>query len=86
MGDYRRCPVVFNLNNKMHLELYNWCLEQSTNFSSFVRSILFVYMRSQTEGVYGVKERTTHNEQSLQEPDPYVVETVSDADAMAGLL
>lgn len=37
---YKRCAVVFNLDNPSHLELYLWCMEQSTNFSEYVRSLL----------------------------------------------
>jgi hypothetical protein len=48
MGNYKRCSVVFNLNNPMQSDLYDWCLENSTNFSDFARSIIFAYKQSQT--------------------------------------
>lgn len=44
---YKRCGVVFNLENPSHSELYDWCCKQTTNFSDFVRTLLFAYMQSQ---------------------------------------
>lgn len=48
MSEYKRCSVVFNLGNPLHKSLYDWCNEQSTNFSDFARTVLFMYMNSQT--------------------------------------
>lgn len=47
MGNYKRCAVVFNLDNPMQSDLYEWCIENSTNFSDFARSIIFSYRQSQ---------------------------------------
>ena len=43
---YKRCGVVFNLENQSHADLYNWCCEQSSNFSDFARTLLFAYRES----------------------------------------
>lgn len=43
MGNYKRPAVIFNLDNPSHKELYKWCINQTSNFSDFVRTILFSY-------------------------------------------
>lgn len=48
MGNFKRCTVVFNLDNPTHLELYSWCMRRTTNFSDFVRALLFTYKQMQT--------------------------------------
>lgn len=47
---YKRCTVVFNLDNPLHQELYDWCTSQSTNFSDFTRTILHLYKQSKEHG------------------------------------
>lgn len=49
---FKRCPIVFNLDNPSHYELYTWCLSKTNNFSDFARSLLFVYKESK-EGEIG---------------------------------
>jgi hypothetical protein len=77
MGHYKRCPVVFNLENQMHIDLYEWCMLSSTNFSDFARTVLFAYKQSQTSGSSSSVGVET---QSLKSTLP------SDADAMSDLL
>jgi hypothetical protein len=43
MKNYKRMHIVFNLDNPHQKELYEWCMNQSTNFSGFARSIIFAY-------------------------------------------
>jgi hypothetical protein len=39
----KRQPIVFNLDNPHQRELYEWVNGQTTNFSGFVRDVLFAY-------------------------------------------
>lgn len=39
----KRMPIVFNMENPHQKDLYDWCQGQTTNFSGFVREILFAY-------------------------------------------
>lgn len=55
MTEYKRPAVVFNLNNPMQKELYEWCMEQSSNFSDFARTVLFLYKQTKTSN-HSVRE------------------------------
>lgn len=35
--------VVFNLNNPDEKELYDFCMKRASNFSGFVKRVLFAY-------------------------------------------
>lgn len=65
MSQYKRCPVVFNLSNPMQEELYTWCASQSTNFSDFVRTVLFNYKQRRESVMEGFVDVT---------PPPFQVE------------
>lgn len=72
MGNYKRCPVVFNLDNPAQNELYEWCMDNSSNFSDFARSILFAYRESKRSGGVATISSVVSNQQSAK--------GVSDAD------
>lgn len=72
MSNYKRCQVVFNLDNTAHKDLYEWCGKQSNNFSEFTRTVLFLY-RSQTSRL-----DSKHSVSVKSEP--------TDADSMSELL
>jgi hypothetical protein len=78
MGHYKRCPVVFNLENHMQNDLYEWCMSSSTNFSDFARTVLFAYKQSQTSG--------SSHYQGVVETQSVKSASTSDADAMSDLL
>ena len=40
---FKRKPVVFNVTDAHQRDLYEWCIAQSTNFSGFVKNVLFAY-------------------------------------------
>lgn len=42
-----RRSVVFNLSNPLHKDLYEWCNMKSSNFSDFVRVVLFNYKNNE---------------------------------------
>jgi hypothetical protein len=76
MSNYKRCPVVFNLDSPMHKDLHDWCMSRSNNFSDLVRTVLYAYKQSLTSssaGGYAVPETPT-------------LSVSSDAEAMSGLL
>lgn len=82
MGNYKRCPIVFNMDNPMQSDLYHWCMSQTTNFSDFTRSILFAYRQSQTSVLSEVEAIRG----SLTSSPRVKSDSASDADAMAGIL
>ncbi len=49
--NYKRSMVVFNLDNPHQKELYEWCISQSTNFSGFVKSVLFAHKHNYRDKV-----------------------------------
>ena len=44
---FKRQPISFNLDCPHQKELYEWCKENSKNFSGFVKDVLFLYKQSQ---------------------------------------
>lgn len=42
-----RRSVVFNLENPLHKDLYDWCLSKTSNFSDFIRVVLFNYKNNE---------------------------------------
>jgi len=89
MSNYKRCPVVFNMDNPMHLELYQWCMDQTTNFSDFVRSVLFAYKQNQTSGARKSTAQSVggNGASGLKSGPATLVEPpTSDVEAMVSLL
>lgn len=91
MGKYKRCAVVFNLENPLHADLYAWCMEQSTNFSDLARSVLFAYRENMVKGSKMVlfeeeKKRTPNKHSEFEGIKIRVGSKVSDRDAMSDLL
>ena len=99
MPNYKRCSVVFNLDNPSHKELYEWCMSTSSNFSDFSRSVLFSYMQSMRKSTlthlplivpkYGGMFEAEEGEIDVSghiSPSENVGGKISDADAMSGLL
>lgn len=50
-GNFKRCPVVFNMDNQAHRELYDWCMLATTNFSEFTRTLLSIHKSSSGSSV-----------------------------------
>lgn len=48
--------VKFNVKNPHQRELLEWCVQQSPNFSGFVRDILFAYKLSR-KGLEVINEK-----------------------------
>lgn len=46
-NDIVRRSVVFNLSNPLHKDLYDWCNMKSSNFSDFIRLVLFNYKNNE---------------------------------------
>lgn len=44
----KRCPIVFNMENPHQRELYEWCMEQTTNFSGWGKDVLFTYKETKS--------------------------------------
>lgn len=42
---FKRKAINFNLSCPHQKELYDFCMSQSTNFSGFVKSVLFHFMK-----------------------------------------
>lgn len=75
MTNYKRSTVVFNLDNLLHKELFEWCKEQSgDNFSDFARSVLLLYKQSK---MFGIMQSIPANDFNLGN---------ADSEAMADLL
>jgi hypothetical protein len=43
---FKHKAIVFNLDNEEERELYDFCNKRSSNFSGFVKKVLFLYMQS----------------------------------------
>lgn len=43
MADLKRKLVVFNEDDEHQRELLEWCATQTSNFSGFVKHVLFAY-------------------------------------------
>lgn len=76
MSHYKRPAVVFNLENPMQRDLYDWCMEQSSNFSDFARTVLFSFKQSKISNHHNYIEVDGGLKPSSQ----------SDVEAMADLL
>lgn len=77
MDKYLRCSVVFNRENKMHTDLYEWVMSRTTNFSDFTRTVLFAYKQGHI---------TASGTPQISGAPNMPVMGGSDADAMLGLL
>jgi len=51
--------VKFNLNSPYQKELYDFCSQQSRNFSGFVKMVLFAYMQNFKQGVCLEQDQNT---------------------------
>lgn len=75
MSKYKRVQVVFNIENAIHKELFEWLKNQSSNDSDFIRMVLLLY-----------KESKMSEKQLISTNNIEAKITNDDADAMSGLL
>jgi hypothetical protein len=80
MSNYKRCPIVFNLDNPAQSDLYDWCMQSTSNFSDFARTVLFAYRESKRSGGVAI----VAVDEALQQSGKGVSD--ADAEAMAGML
>lgn len=96
MGNYKRCTVVFNLDNPLHKELFDWCNDVSFNFSDLARTVLFNYKQSRENKSVQPHVKTfnpVHQQEKEIEIDGITIKSpslslskVTDKEAMTGLL
>lgn len=63
---FKRKAINFNLDCPHQRELYEFCMKRSSNFSGFVKDVLFLYKQGTIEAQPAVYQKpTTSNDVEL---------------------